>query len=99
MPGLVPEPVVKQSYWDWMEWAEQTEGSAWLNLEQTLISYELEPNPMRRALAALHGLPNLTHPEAITEWLVERDEESDLLPDQRRQLILDDYFNRGYDER
>ena len=58
LPHLVPEQVVKQAYWDWQEWCEQVEGSAWLNLEETLASYELYANPMERGLAAISSLPN-----------------------------------------
>jgi hypothetical protein len=79
-----------------MEWAEETEGSAWLNLEETLIAYELEPNPMRRALAALQGIPTLTDPVKLPNWLKARDNESAELPDQSRQLILDEYFAMRY---
>ena len=99
LPELVPEAVLKRPYFDWLEWAEQVEGSAWLSLEESLIAHELEPNPMARAFAAFRSLPSPSEPETLSEWLHERDQESANLPDRSRQLILDDYFRRRYDER
>src|SRR5579885_628486 len=98
-PDLVPQPVVKQAYWDWQEWCEQKEGSAWINLEQTLAIYELEPNPMKRAFAAFHGLPDLTSPDDVHDWLEERENQSAAFPDRSKQIILDSYFDRHYEER
>jgi hypothetical protein len=95
-PDLVPQAVVKQSYWDWMEWAEEVEGSAWVNLEETLAIYELEPNPMKRAFAAFTGLPDLNSEPAIQTWLGDRDAESAGFPDHSKQSILDWYFQRRY---
>lgn len=98
-PELVPESVVKQAYWNWQEWCEQVEGAAWINLEETLASYELRTNPIERSLAAINGLPNLTEPDTLNDWLHERDAESAGLPDHSKQAILDWLFRRGYETR
>lgn len=96
LPQLVPEQVVKQAYWDWQEWCEQARGSAWLNLEETLASYELYPNPIERPLAAISRVPNLTGPEPLHDWLEAQDAESSALPHQSKQFILDSLFHHGY---
>jgi hypothetical protein len=95
-PDLVPETVVKQAYWDWMEWAERVEGSAWLNLEETLALYELEPDPMKRSFVAVQGLPYVSSEQALGRWLTDRDEESVAFPDHSKQAILDWYFQSHY---
>jgi len=95
-PDLVPESVVKQAYWDWLEWAEKVEGSAWVDLEETLAIYELEPNPMKRAFAAFTGLPDLSSEPAIQKWVGDRAEESGGFPDHSRRAVLDWYFARRY---
>ena len=96
LPHLVDERVIKQAYWDWLEWAEPAQFDSWLDLEQSLALYDLEPNPMKRSLAVLSGLPNLTEPTAVADWLDEHDQESAGLPDHSKQAILDWYFRRRY---
>jgi hypothetical protein len=95
-PQLVPADVIKQAYWDWMEWAEATQGSAWVCLEEEIYSRTVEPDHLQRSRDILETLPRLDDADALPAWLEQRASESNGLPHDSRRLTLDDYFKHAY---
>jgi len=98
-PDLVPVSAVARAYWLWMEWAVEEIGSTvWTDLQDTVILEATEPNPMKRSLRTLLQLPLLSDPEAIEDWLEERECEGDNLSDEERMRIFEAYLSTSYVE-
>jgi hypothetical protein len=97
-PELIAKPVVRQAYFDLLQWREREQGAAWITLADEHYGRIAEPNHLERSLDLLKTLPRLDEPKAISAWLAERDAESAALPDQARQRLFDDWFAGAYDE-
>ena len=97
-PELIGESVVRQAYFDLLQWWEREQGGAWATLAEEHYGRIVEPNHLQRSLDLLKTLPRLDEPKAISAWLAERDAESAALPDQARQRLFDDWFAGAYDE-
>lgn len=97
-PELITESVIRQIYFDLLQWWEREQGGAWATFADENYGRIVEPNHLQRSLDLLKALPRLDEPKAISAWLAERDAESAALPDQARQRLFDDWFAGAYDE-
>jgi hypothetical protein len=97
-PDLVAEPVIRQAYFDLLEWWEREQGGAWATFAEEHYGRIVEPDHLQRSLDMLQTLPSLNDPEAISAWVAERDAESTALPDQARQRVFDEWFASAYEE-
>jgi hypothetical protein len=92
MPSLLPEAVVKQAYFDFLQWHEREGGAAWACLAHEHFGRIVEPNHLRRSLDILHRAA-----EAPNDWLEELAEESAGYDDAVRQRLFDDWFETAYE--
>ena len=97
-PELIGESVVRQAYFDLLQWWEREQRGAWATFAEEHYGRIVEPNHLQRSLDLLQTLPSLDNPGAISAWLAERDAVSATLPDQARQRLFDEWFARAYDE-
>jgi hypothetical protein len=97
-PDLVPVTVVRQAYFDLMQWWECERGSPWIDLADEHFGRIVEPNHLQRGLDILETLPMLTQSGALGQWLEDRDTESAAMPDEIRQRLFDEWFGSAYDE-
>ena len=49
LPGLLPDAVVKQAYFDFLQWQERVEGDAWALLSEEHFGRIVEPNHLQRS--------------------------------------------------
>ncbi len=96
-PDLIAEPVVRQAYFDLLQWWEREQGGTWATLAEQYYGRLVEPNHLQRSLELLQTLPSLDNPEAISGWVAEREADSAALPDQVRQRLFDEWFASAYD--
>lgn len=97
-PELIPEPVVRQAYFDLLDYWEREQGGAWLTVAEDYYGRLVEPNHLQRCLDLLETLPQLDEQEGVGSWLAERDAESDALPLEARQRLFDEWFAGAYAE-
>jgi hypothetical protein len=84
---LVSRDVVRQAYFDLMQWWERV-GGAWLNLAEEHFGRIVEPNHLQRSLDILGAL----------RQPAERAAESAAMSDDARQRLFDEWFATAYDE-
>lgn len=96
-PDLIPTAVLKQAYFDWLQWQEAQQGTAWLALAEEHFGRIVEPNHLQRSLDLLTSLPALDDAGALSDWLERRSGESAALPDHIRQRLFDDWFATSYE--
>jgi hypothetical protein len=92
IPGLLPEAVVKQAYFDFLQWQEQESPGAWACLAEEHFGRIVEPNHLQRSLDILHRVA-----EAPNDWLEELAEESAGYGDAFRQRLFDEWFETAYE--
>jgi hypothetical protein len=97
-PELIPEPVVRQAYFDLLEYWEREQGGAWLGIAEEHHGRIVEPNHLERCLDLLETLPHVHDQEAVDNWLAWRDAESAALPNVARQRLFEEWFEGAYDE-
>lgn len=99
---LISATVVKQSYWDYMQFVSAKDASRWALLQDSVIGKSEEPDSLARGLQAIKDLKRLGTPptgEAIRHYLGERKRAGAALSEEDRSLILDNYFATSYGER
>lgn len=96
-PYLLSSALVKQAYWDWLQWEDAHDGVAWLDLEEEHFGRIVEPDHLRRSLDLLSSLPALDDPDAVSSWLERRRAESKASPDHVRQRLFDRWFAKSYE--
>jgi hypothetical protein len=92
MPSLLPDAVVKQAYFDLLQWDERQGGDAWDLLTEEHFSRIVEPNHLQRSLDTLHRAAETHH-----RSLEGREDEDDELDDAARQRLFDDWFETTYE--
>jgi hypothetical protein len=97
-PALVSGAVVRQGYFDLLQWWESERGSAWVELAEQHYGRMVEPDHLERCLDILGSLPRLDNDEAIGRWLDEREAESKAMPDHARRRLFDEWFATAYEE-
>ena len=102
-PDLIPAAVIKEGYWDWMEWASSGGVDSWANLRDGVIRKAIDPGPLvpmgkllsELARFAKHVPPR---PEEIAAYLAAKEREGATLSTEDRRRILDLYFSQAYKE-
>lgn len=90
MPNLLPEAVVRQAYFDFLQWQERDQGDAWALLAEEHFGRIVEPNHLRRSLDILH--------RAVEDsWLEDLEAESSGFDDDFRQRLFDEWFETTYE--
>jgi hypothetical protein len=89
---LLPTAVVRQAYFDFLQWQECVDGDAWACLGEEHFGRIVEPNHLRRSLDILDRAA-----EAPDSWLDDEDE-SDEFDDASRQRLFDEWFETAYEE-
>ncbi len=89
IPSLLPTAVVRQAYFDFLQWQERVEGDAWFYLSEEHFGRIVEPNHLQRSLDILH--------RAADHWLDDREDESDDFDDDYRQRLFDEWFATAYE--
>jgi hypothetical protein len=86
------DAVVKQAYFDLLQWDDREGGDAWGLLAEEHFTRIVEPDHLRRSLDILHraGEADL--------WLEELQAEQDELDDTARQRLFDEWFETAYEE-
>jgi hypothetical protein len=97
-PELIPEPVVRQAYFDLLRYWEHERGDAWLTFAEEHYGRIVEPNHLQRSLDVLETLPRLGDPGSIANWLEYRQRESTAFLDEARQRLFDSWFEGAYVE-
>ena len=97
-PELIPRAVVRQAYFDLLQWWEGDRGSAWVDLAEAHFGRMVEPDHLQRTLDIVESLPSFAEAAAVGQWLDERDTESAAMSDHVRQRLFDEWFNGSYDE-
>jgi hypothetical protein len=93
IPGLLPDAVVKQAYFDLLQWDDREGGDAWGLLAEEYFSRIVEPDHFQRSLGILHRAA-----EAPDLWLEELQADQDELDDTARQRLFDEWFQTAYEE-
>jgi hypothetical protein len=91
MPSLLPEAVVRQAYFDLLQWQEREHGDAWACLAHEHFGRIVEPNHLQRSLDILHRVAEAPN------WLEELAEESAGYDDDFRQRLFDEWFETAYE--
>jgi hypothetical protein len=92
IPELLPEAVVRQAYFDFLQWQEREQRDAWACLAQEHFGRIVEPNHLQRSLDILHRAA-----EDPDQWLEELEAESEELDDAFRQRLFDEWFQTAYE--
>jgi hypothetical protein len=92
MPSLLADAVVKQAYFDLLQWDERQGGDAWDLLTEEHFSRIVEPNHPQRSLDILDRVA-----VAPDRWLEELAEESAGYDDAFRQRLFDEWFETAYE--
>jgi hypothetical protein len=92
-PDLLPTSVVRQAYFDWLQWDE--DGSAWNELAEEHFGRIVEPDHLERSLGALRRLPRLDDPEAVSAYL--EDDDAPELDEKAKQTLFEEWFASTYE--
>jgi hypothetical protein len=96
-PDLVPEHVVRQSLFDYMQWCERVDPGSWAMFASEHYGRMVEPNHALRSLDVLQELASMTN-DAYGRWRDDLAKESAAMPDHARQRLLDEWFETAYEE-
>ncbi len=92
VPDLLPAAVVRQAYFDLLQWDDRVGGDAWVSLSEEHFGRIVEPNHLQRSLDILHRAA-----EAPDRWLEDLEAESDESDDDYRQRLFDEWFETAYE--
>jgi len=87
-PDLISAPTIKESYWQWMEWATRANRMSWGALRDSVIRQAIDPSP-------LVDLGQLLSERENRSADYEERELEDLSAEDRRR-IFDNYFSLAY---
>jgi hypothetical protein len=87
-PDLIPVDIIKESYWQWMDWATRADRVSWGDLRDSVIHRAIDPSP-------LVDLGQLLSERANRSADYEQRELEDLSTEDRRR-IFDNYFSLAY---
>ena len=91
IPSLLPTAVVRQAYFDLLQWDDRVGGDAWVSLSEEHFGRIVEPNHLQRSLDILHRAAETPH-----SWL-DHEHESDEFDDASRQRLFDEWFETAYE--
>jgi hypothetical protein len=92
IPYLLTDAVVKQAYFDLLQWDDREGGDAWGLLAEEHFGRIVESDHRRRSLDILHRAA-----QAPDLWLEELQTEQDELDDTARQRLFDEWFETAYE--
>jgi hypothetical protein len=97
-PFRIAESVIRQSYFDLVQFCEREQGGTWSTFAEMHFSRIVEPWHLQRSLDLVQTLPRLDDPGLIANWLEDREQESAAIPDEARQRLFDSWFEGAYAE-
>ena len=93
MPRLLPTAVVKQAYFDFLQWQESGGANAWVSLSEDHFGRNFEPNQLQRSLEIRDRAAE--SPDPCLEDLEDESASSD---EGSRQRLFDEWFETAYEE-
>jgi len=98
-PRLVPEQSVRLGYRQFLDWATAHNFSGdWAGFMDEILRRIFETDLLARLPQLLVEVPDVHQAGAVAAWLSARADDAASLPEQSKQLLLDEYFKRRYEE-
>ncbi len=104
-PDLLPAAIVKEACWNWLLWAEREEGTAWVNLRDSVVSWFEAPEggehsglvgQMAHVLTLAFAGSSIE--ERLEDFAKRREQEEKELSLDDRRIIFENYFTLSYRE-